>query len=73
MQKILKYYKNSPAGWFIAPRAFWPYEFEKRGVPGFHRFIELLNDFIKKRGAWDRTTEIKILKTLSAEERKKKA
>jgi len=66
-KRFLDEFEKDPRGWFIVPRAFWPYETAKRGIPGFHRFVVLLDRKLKEERRWSKSEELGILRSLSKE------
>ena len=53
--------------WYLFPRAFFPYKDRPDGIPGFHRFLELLLEHQKSEKAWNRDSELEVLIMLEDE------
>lgn len=67
LDKLLLPFNNAKAYWYLVPRAFWPYPDKAEGIPGFHRFLEVLIQHQEQEKTWAHDSEMEVLIMLEDE------
>ncbi|MCD5401007.1 AlwI family type II restriction endonuclease [candidate division NPL-UPA2 bacterium] len=68
LDKLLLPFNTAKAYWYLVPRAFWPYPDKVEGVPGFHRFLEILLKHQEQEKTWSHDSEMEVLIMLEDED-----
>lgn len=68
LNKPLLPFHSAKAYWYLVPRAFWPYPDKIEGVPGFHRFLEVLLKHQQQEKVWNYDSEMEVLIMLEDED-----
>lgn len=68
LDRLLSPFNSADAYWYLAPKGFWPGMDNPKGIPGFHRFLEVLVEHQEWDEPWGRDRGLEVLIPLEDEE-----